>query len=191
MTEHSEVSPEPMPPATSRGSWNLSRGFAAIAGVALMVTMSIVTLGLALLAPIGMIVARKIARRENTPLTFFTSWLGAAFGVCAALIVAALVTIAVMPSGTFAGIGKTADSVSTASSKQPPPAWLEKMYPGSTERARATPTNSPMVRTFTVASTVMGVVLLYSLLAMLIGTAGWVPSLLLTYGFSGRWIPRS
>jgi len=48
MTEHSEVSPEPMPPATSRGSWNLSRGFAAIAGVALMVTMSIVTLGLAL-----------------------------------------------------------------------------------------------------------------------------------------------
>jgi hypothetical protein len=32
---------------------------------------------------------------------------------------------------------------------------------------------------------------MYSVLAMVIGTAGWVPSLLLTYAFSGRWIPDS
>jgi hypothetical protein len=157
----------------------------------MLVTVSVFSLGLALLAPIGMIVARIIARREQTPLTFFTSWLGAAFGVCAALIVAALVAIAVMPSGTFARFGQTADSVSTASSRQPPPAWLEKISPGSTERARATPPNSRMVRAFTVASTVMGFVLVYSVLAMVIGTAGWLPSLLLTYAFSGRWIPSS
>lgn len=198
MTEHVEVPPEPqpLPPETivvapRDHRWNLLRALAAIGGVAMLVTVSVFSLGLALLAPVGMIVARKIARREKTPLTFFTSWLGAAFGVCSALIVVALVVVVLLPGGTVAGIRKTADSVSTASNKQPPPAWLERISPGSTARARASQPNpnSGMARGFTIASTVMGVVLLYSLLAMVIGTAGWVPSLLLTYAFSGRWIP--
>ncbi|MEO8335982.1 MAG: hypothetical protein ABI664_13475 [bacterium] len=172
-------------------SWNLRRGVAAIAGVAMLVGVTVVSFGLALLAPIGMIVARKVARREKTPLTFFTSWLGAAFGVCGALMIVALVVVAVMPSGTIASIGKTADSVSTASSGKPPPAWIEKISPGATARARASQVNqgSRMVRSLTIGSTVVGFVILYSLLAMLIGTAGWLPSLLLTYAFSGRWIP--
>lgn len=189
MTEHGEVAPGP---ARAR-TWNLLRVLAAIAGVAMLLTVSVFSLGLALLAPIGMVVARAIARREKTPLTFFTSWLGAAFGVCAALIVVALVIFALLPGDTVASIVRTTDSVSTASSKQPPPAWLEKIAPGSTARARASqPTqNSPMIRTFKVVSTVFGAVFVYSFLAMLIGTAGWVPSLLLTYAFSGRWIPAS
>jgi fatty acid desaturase len=198
VTENVEISPQPELPTTSGAqlrarTWNLTRVLAAIAGIAMLITVSVFSLGLALLAPVGMIVARTFSRREKTPLTFFTSWLGAAFGVCAALIVVALVVVAVLPSGTIAGIGKMADSVSTASSKQPPPAWLEKIAPGSTARARASQpsANSPMVRTFTVASQVMGVVVVYSLLAMFIGTAGWVPSLLLTYAFSGRWLPAS
>lgn len=200
MTEHMEVPPQPASPATPDAvprarQWNLLRGLAAIAGVAMLITVTVFSLGLALLAPVGMIVARRFARREKTALTFFTSWLGAAFGVCAALIVAGLVLIVVMPSGTIAGIGKAADSVSTASSTQRPPAWLEKISPGATARARdrsAPPNaNAPMVRAFTVMAQVMGVVFVYSFLAMFIGTAGWVPSLLLTYAFNGRWIPSS
>ncbi len=175
------------------GSWNLKRALAAIAGVATLVAAAVVSLGLALLAPVGMIVARSLARREKTPLTFFTSWLGAAFGVCAALIVVALVVIATLPSGTIASITKTADSVSTASNKQPPPAWIDRISPGASARARSSQSNANprLLRGFTIASTVFGIVFLYSLLAMVIGTAGWVPSLLLTYAFSGRWIPPS
>jgi hypothetical protein len=198
VTENTEGPPRPELPATPVAAprartWNLSRVLAAITGVAMLITVSVFSLGLALLAPVGMIVARRFARREQSPLTFFTSWLGAAFGVCAALIVVAVVVVAMLPSGTIVGIGKTADSLSTASNKQSPPAWLEKMYPGSTSRARASQGNAsaPMVRTVVVASQVAGVVMLYSLLAMVIGTAGWVPSLLLTYAFSGRWLPSA
>lgn len=174
-------------------TWNLSRGLAAMAGVAMLIAVSVVTLGLALLAPVGMIVARIVARREQTPLTFFTSWLGASFGVCGALIVVALVLLALLPSGAVANFRRAADSVSTSSARQPPPAWLERISPGSIARARASQArqSSSTVRGFTIASTVLGVVVVYSLLAMLIGTAGWVPSLLLTYAFSGQWIPRS
>jgi len=189
MTEHSEIAPEP----TRARTWNLLRVLAAIAGVAMLVTVSVFSLGLALLAPLGIVVARAIARREKTPLTLFTSWLGAAFAVCAALIVVALVVFALLPGDTVASIIRTTDSVSTASSKQPPPAWLEKVAPGSAARAQASQPkqNSPVARTLKVVSTVFGVVFVYSFFAMLIGTAGWVPSLLLTYAFSGRWIPGS
>ncbi|MEO5814891.1 MAG: hypothetical protein ABIT20_06380 [Gemmatimonadaceae bacterium] len=196
MTEHMEVPREPaivetLVVAPSRRDWNLLRVLAAIGGVAMLIGVSVVTLGLALLAPVGMIVARIIARREKMSLTFLTSWIGAAFGVCAALMVVALVFLALLPGNSLASIGKTADSVSAAGSKQPPPAWLERIAPGSAARARAHPANpdSPMVRAFTTVSIVMGVVILYSMLAMLIGTLGWAPSLLLTYAFSGRWLP--
>jgi hypothetical protein len=193
MTEHIEVPPEAPIIAQPVHRWNLVRALAAIAGVAMLIGASVISLGLALLAPVGMIVARIIARREKMQLTFLTSWIGAAFGVCAALMVVALIFFALLPGDTVASIGKTADSVSTASQKQPPPAWLERISPGSAARARAHPANpnSPLVRAFTTVSLVMGAVILYSMLAMLIGTAGWVPSLLLTYAFSGRWIPES
>ena len=196
MTEDVELPPQPEQPPPAIGNsrartWNLPRVLSAIGGVAMFVTVTIFSFGLALLAPVGIIVARKLARREQTPLTFFTSWLGAAFAVCAALIVVALVVVAILPGDTVAVMTRTADSVSTASSKQPPPAWIEKISPGATARARASQpnANTPMVRAFVVASQVMGVVFVYSFLAMFIGTAGWVPSLLLTYAFSGKWLP--
>jgi hypothetical protein len=140
-----------------------------------------------------MVVARAIARREKTPLTFGTSWLGAAFGVCFALIIVALVLLARLPTGTIAKIGNTADSASVASSTKPPPAWLDRISPGASARARATSSKQTavMTRGFTIFGTVFGAVFLYSVLSMLIGTAGWAPSLLLTYAFTGRWLPPS
>ena len=197
MTEHIPLPPDAAPQAPvvvqRDRSWNLRRGLAGIAGAALLVGVSVVSLGLALLAPVGMIVARVIARREKTPLTFGTSWLGAAFGVCFALIIIALVMVARLPTGTIAKIGKTTDSLSAVSNKKPPPAWIDRVSPGATARARAGQTKqmATLTRGFTFGSMIFGGVMLYSLLSMLIGTAGWAPSLLLTYAFTGRWLPSS
>ena len=195
MTEHIEVSPDatlPTPVVVRRDrSWNLPRGLAGIGGGILLLGVSVVTVGIALLAPVGMIVARAIARREKTSLTFGTSWLGAAFGVCFALIIIVLVLVARLPTGTIEKFGKTADSLSTASNKAPPPTWVDRISPGATARARASQKNqnATLTRGFTIAFTVFGAVFVYSLLSMLIGTAGWAPSLLLTYAFTGRWLP--
>jgi hypothetical protein len=171
------------------------RGFIAIVGVALLTAVTRYTFGLALLAPIGMIAARYVARRQKSSLTLGTSWLGATGSVAVVFVAFILLVLAQMPNGTFAGtfanIQRGSDSASVASAKAPPPAWLERIAPGSTARARAKPVSRKVSHAFTVWSIVVGGVFAYTLFAVVIGTAGWVPSLLLSFAFTGRWIPSS
>jgi hypothetical protein len=180
------MTPEPL-------ASHVSRAFVAIAGGALLITAAVFTFGLALLAPIGMIAARYIVRRQNSSLTLGTSWLGAASSVAITLVAVVLFLVTQMPKGTFATIQHGADSASVASAKRPPPAWLERVAPGVTARTRAKPVagNGVVTHAFTVWTLVVGGVFAYTMFAVVIGTAGWVPSLLLSFAFTGRWIPSS
>jgi hypothetical protein len=170
---------------------HIYRGFIAIVGATLLTIVAKYTFGLALLAPIGMIAARYIARRRQSSVTLGTSWLGAASSVALSLIAILLFLVTQMPRGTFASIQRGADSVSVASAKTPPPAWLERIAPGTAARARAKPVGPKVSHAFTIWTMVVGGVFAYTLFAVVIGTAGWVPSLLLSFAFTGRWIPSS
>lgn len=170
---------------------HVHRGVVAIVGAALLTIVAKYTFGLALLAPIGMIAARYIVRRQNSNLTLGTSWLGAASSVAVTLVTIVLFLVTQMPRGTFASIQRGTDSASVASAKVPPPAWLERIAPGTTARARAKPASRTVTHAFTIWTIVVGGVFAYSVFAVVIGTAGWVPSLLLSFAFTGRWIPTS
>jgi hypothetical protein len=172
--------------------WNLTRVFAAIAGGAILVMAAFFTAGLVLLAPLGMIGARYLARRQNSNFTIATSWLGAAIFVEFALAGIAIVALLQTPRTTLDTFKRATDSASVNSKRRPPPAWLERIAPGTTARARVAPSTSPTFnRALLIWTFVVGGVITATLGAVVIGTAGWLPSLLLSYAFSGRWIPRS
>jgi hypothetical protein len=178
-------------PARPMRSWNALRVIAAIAGVAVLVAASVFTLGLALLAPLGMLGARYVARRQKSAFTLGTSWLGASLFVALAMTIIGGVAVSQLPSRMFETIQHSADSASMAK-RPPPPAWFERIAPGAAARARAAPTGpANLTRAFTIWAFVVGGVFTVTLFGAVIGTAGWLPGVLLAYAFSGRWIPRS
>jgi len=183
--------PDPLLEQLPLRSSNARRAIAAIAGAALLVAAAVFTLGLALLAPLGMLGARYVARRQTSALTLGTSWLGASLFAALAVAVIGGVAFSQLSRRTLDTIKHSADSASMAK-RPPPPAWFERIAPGAAERARLAPTGpANLTRAFTIWTFVVGGVFTVTLFGTVIGTAGWLPGLLLAYAFSGRWIPRS
>ena len=165
-----------------------SRRVSAIGGGFAFLLVTVVTFGLALLAPLGMWVAGRIMRRQQQPLTRFTSWLGAVYGVGLVIMLAFGVTmfnaVSQMRDPKFQ---RTMDSVRAAQRSKPPPAWLERVAPGSTARTQSSqPTpGGTAEKAMGVAGSVIGAVLLGTLGGMQIGSLAWWACLPLYFAIHG------
>lgn len=164
----------------------LSRVIACVAGLVLLIGAAFVTLGMALSAPLGILVAHLYQRRRGQRLGAFSSWISAISGVLVALAVAAGVLESRLPPGTWDRVRHAADSASAQAAKEPPPAWLDRLAPGAASRY---PMSAPPgSRAFNTMTIIWGTVLGVGFLGSFIGTLGWGGTMLLVYSASGRWL---
>ena len=160
-----------------------------VAGLCLLALAGFLTLGTALIAPVGIYVARLLARRDNEELTRSRSWLGAVLAANALMLIVGIVALTRAPGGVLTSIEHSADSAAVASRTQAPPEWVERIAPGTTARARAGGGASKgLTKAFLLWATIVGGVIACALFALVVGTLGWLPGLLLAYALTGRWI---
>jgi ABC-type dipeptide/oligopeptide/nickel transport system permease component len=107
----------------------LLRVLAGIGGAIILLTFALFTLGAGLGAPIGIIVARRRARRRDRPFTRAASWFAA---VMASIITAGLVLVVVFalaPTSPLREFQNGAIKAQAAQDTATTPAWLRKAFP--------------------------------------------------------------
>lgn len=170
---------------------NGKRAGAAVGGVLALGLVSAVSFGLALLAPLGMWISAWLVRRQGQATTKLTSWLGAVYGVGMVIVVVAAVSMVKLTVGNHdPAYQRALDSVTTANRNKPPPAWMEKIAPGSTERARASRLDpgSKGFAALGVGGSVIGAVFVGTIVGLLIGSLAWAACLPLYFAINGRWL---
>ena len=177
----------PAAPPTAGIAMRIAMG---LIGAIALVAASVFTAGGAFAGAVGILIAFAIAKRRGRRLTRWGSWFGAVGTVAVALLVAMTVVFARLPAGSVDRFQRSMDSVSAAQKQQPPPAWLERIAPGSTAASRARRSALPPGAhdAIRVWSELRGGAIVGAVLSVLFGTVGWMPGLLLALAFSGRWI---
>ena len=174
--------PQPPPvPARPRSSRQILAG---VCGAIVLVVAAVFTLGGAVLAVMGIGLAALIARQRSRPLSRAMSWLAAGVAVQITLLALAGYAAVKAPAGTLATIQHTMDS--TQAHQPPPPAWLDRIAPGASARARSTqtPSSPAIARTTLMFTTIFGT----GVLAAIVGTVGWLVAFPLAYALTGRWL---
>lgn len=155
------------------------RSGALVGGLVITIVALLMSAGVALLAPLGIWIAGRVQRRRGRALTGFGSWLAGTGSVVIGVLALALVIGASLPAGSWRRAGRELDAV-RATQPAPPPAWVERIAPGSARRAAATP---PPSRTAMIVNLALG----FELFTVMLGTLGWGGAMLLGYGARGRW----
>ena len=160
----------------------VARTAAGLAGVVALLIAALFTVGTAFAAPIGVALAAWMMRRRGRALSLARSWMAAAAASTAAVALGFGLLFASLPSGTFT----SAIAEAQKAEQPPPPAWLERIAPGST---RPNPATERIVKSapFTLYAGMMGGVLAVVLIGSIAGSAGWGATLLLGYAGKGRW----
>ena len=167
------------------GSWlvKLGRVAALIAGVATLAIAATISFGAGLLSPIGVWLAHRVHRARGRALSRWGSWAGAVGATVFAFLIGGAVVATKMPPDTWRNIRHAADSASVASAKAPPPAWISRYAPAAAPRSRTPPAMNSFFM-------IWGIGLVVGALAALVGTAGWVATMLLAFSATGRWLGR-
>jgi hypothetical protein len=167
----------------------LGRVAALFGGVVILIGITIVSVGVALCAPIGVWIGARFHRSRGRRFDAWGSWLSAVGAVIIALTLVACVVATQVPRGALERARQAADSAAAQAPRRPPPAWLDRIVPGGAARYSAsTPAAAPA---FTGVMMVFGLMILIGVLGSIIGSIGWVASTLLTFSFSGRWLGQS
>ena len=168
----------------------VARVLAVVAGIALFFIGGTVTLGLALAAPVGMLIAWAVARARRRPLTRLASWIAAMLTAAVVVGAAGAYMATKAPAGTFAEMQHAKDSARVARADQPMPAWVERIAPGTAAAQRNSAT-TPFARSRAVMywGAAMGVIFTCALFGAIAGTLGWGATALVAYGARGRWLP--
>ena len=163
---------------------------AGIGGLLVLGLFALYTFGVVLAAVAGVGVAAWIARRREKALSLAASWVGA-FAATGAVSLLTLGLVGLMamraPAGLKSQMKHAMDSASAAP-PPPPPAWIERIAPGASARANARANavhGSSAGQAFGVWAIVVGGLIATGMLAILVGTAGWLPALLLGYQSPG------
>ena len=109
----------------------IARVAAFVAGVVILGGGVVISAGGVLFAPITMAAAAYVKRRRGDPLTRLGHWIAACSAMAIVIFVAAGALLSATPKGTVANVMRAVDSSSAVAAKQPPPAWLERLAPGS------------------------------------------------------------
>jgi hypothetical protein len=161
----------------------LARGAALLGGLLLLAGGAVVSLGMVVLAPLGMAVAGYVQRRRGNPMTRGEHWIAASASVMVAVMLALGAVLAVAPPGTVRNAMQAADSASVASAKEPPPAWLERLGPGLSMQ-QPSPGSSRM---FAIVGGLLGISFAVGFFSAAFGSLGWGAGMLLGLAVSGRW----
>ena len=172
----------PRPSAPKAGT--VARVVAFVAAFCILVVGALFSLGAVLLVPAGMALAGYVWRRRGRVLPAAGQWLAACCSATFLLLVVAGLVAALMPASTWKHVRQAADSASTASAHEPPPAWIERMYPGMSKRAAEAPAPSPSAQTAMMA---FGAAFALIFFAAFFGTIGWGGGMLLGLAIKGWW----
>ena len=161
-----------------------ARVFAFIGALLFLLLGAVFSLGAVLAAPLGMVVAGELRRGHGRGLSGGGRWLAASTGVAIVLLGWIALGMSLAPRGALDQIKRTADSTQTASARTPPPAWIDRMYPGMSQRAAQTPQPSERALTAMVAaSAAFG----FAFAVAFFGTVGWAGGMFLGLAVRGRW----
>jgi hypothetical protein len=169
------VEPPPVPAGF------LLRAAALVGGIIALLLGAIISLGTAILAVVGVLVAWWFYRRRGERLTRLGSW-AAAVGACALglVLVVGLLYLALPEDAVSEAV-----AAAEASDPAPLPAWLERLErrPPANTAADKLVNSTP----FTVYFGLMGGMIAIAFLASLAGTMGWVGAFLLGFAVKGYW----
>lgn len=169
-------------PPDPRKAGFLSRTASGLAGAILLLAGTLFTLGTATLASLSVLVARLVQRRRGRRLTTLHAWITAAVTATVVIVAAVGLIVASLPEGAIAEAMAEADAAAEAPD---PPAWLRRYTPPSepgpmTERI----VNS---RAFNLYFGVIGASIAFAMIGGIVGSWGWVATILLGHAVRGYW----
>ena len=162
---------------------------AAGGGAITLVVCATFTFGTVLAAPLGVLLARALARRRQRRLTRGAAWLGAVLASFIAVPVVFGGMLAMSPPGTIDTARAVIDSAQAQRKPARVPAWLERISPPQTQRQTAMTEKMAGSRAFIAIFSIIGLVMAASFLGTIAGSIGWVASMLFGYTITGRWLP--
>lgn len=174
-----------MLPAGSSDANVAGRIFAFLFGLVLLLVGAIVSFGTVLVGAAGMGIATLAQHQRHRRLSRVGGWLASTVTVAIVCAVIAVVISQIVPANTWTQVKTSMDSASAASSKQPPPAWVERMYPGASQRAAAQQSVFSGKRESAFLAAMFGFMAFFFVATY--GTLAWGAGVLLGYGASGRW----
>jgi hypothetical protein len=151
-----------------------------------LIGATVFSLGVALCSPLGIWAVRRFQRSRGRSLDGWGIWISSVGSAMLGLLLAAGVVASLLPSGTWTRARQTADSLSAVAKPQPPPAWLERLAPGAAARSSmSSQAKSPAINAFTL---ILGGWFMIGIFGAILGTAGWVASMLIVFSATGDWL---
>jgi hypothetical protein len=172
-------------PRDSDNDNSVGRIVAFLLGLVLLLAGALMSLGTVLVGTAGMGIATLAQHRRRRRLSRVGGWLASVTSVAIICAIIAFIVAETVPANTWAQMKTTMDSATAASSKQPPPAWVERMYPGMSQRAAA---QRPVFTGKTQSALMAGMFGFMAFFFVAIyGTLAWGVGMLLGYGVRGKW----
>ena len=167
----------------------LSRVAALVAGLAVFAVASLFSFGVALCSPLGIWAVHRFQRSRGRSLDGWGIWMSSVGSAVVGVLLLAGVAWSLIPAGTWSRARQAADSASAVTRTQPPPAWLDRIAPGAAARASMSrSTRSPATNTLTL---ILGAWFVAGIFGGMIGTAGWIGSMLIVFSVTGDWLHRA
>ena len=163
----------------------LVRLIAGVGGVAVLAGTALMSFGTVSIVLIGMAVVAGVQRKRGRALTRSGHWVAACATMAVVLLAISGALFAYVPRGAMDAAKQAMDSSSAASAKQPPPAWVQRLYPQYAQQIAAN--RKPPSPVMVWASMIIGVGIVVSFFATLLGTMSWGAGMLLGLAFIGRW----
>lgn len=162
----------------------LVRLAAGISGLAVLACAALGTVGTVVIALIGMAVVGGVQRKRGRALTRSGHWVTACATMAVVLLAISGALFSYVPRGALKAAQQSMDSSNSAVAKQPPPAWVQRLYPQYSQQAAANTKPSPAM---VWASMILGIGIAVSFFAALLGTLSWGAGMLLGLAATGRW----
>ena len=180
-----EPNPPVVAPRTPAGTNGVVRVIAFLAGIAMLFFGAFMSFGGVLAGAAGMGIVALARRQRRQQLTRWGGWFASTISVAIVFAIFAFIMAEKMPAGTWQQVEHAADSAAAASAKQPPPAWVERVFPGTAARRaagqRAFPSSAQSAFVFA------SIGLTGAMVVAFFGTFGWGAGMLLGFGARGRW----
>ena len=175
--------PEVAPIADQKSS-AIVRLAAGIGGLAVLAGTALISFGTVAIVLIGMAVVAGVQRKRGRAMTRSGHWLTACATMAVVLLALSGALYSYMPKGALDAAKQSMDSSNAVAAKQPPPAWVQRLYPQYSQQAAS---NAKPSTAMVWMSMILGVGMVVSFLSALIGTLSWGAGMLLGLAVAGRW----
>src|SRR6478609_743671 len=125
-----------------------------------------------------------VQRRRGRALTRSGHWVTACATMAVVMLAASGALFSYMPKGAMDAAKQSMDSSNAAAAKQPPPAWVQRLYP---QYAQQTAASAKPSTAMVWLSMILGGGMFVSFFSMLYGTLSWGAAMLLGLAVAGRW----